>query len=119
MKTKKELKEQFKQMKFKMGVFQIRNITNNKIFVEGSVNLSAIWNRYRMQLNFGSHTNSGLQKDWKEYGEKSFKYEILAEIEQNDSEMKDYNKEVKILEEMYLEELKPFDENGYNKRHGV
>ncbi|MBF0591389.1 MAG: GIY-YIG nuclease family protein [Nitrospirae bacterium] len=119
MKTKKELEEEYKQMNFKMGVFQIRNTINDKIFVEGSTNLNAIWNRHRMQLNFGSHPNSALQSDWKEFGENNFKYEILSELEQNETEIKDYSKEVKVLEEMYLEELKPFDEKGYNRRHNT
>src|SRR5450631_1028716 len=114
MKTKKELKDEYKLMKLRMGVFQIRNISNHKIFVESSTDLNAIWNRYRMQLNFGNHPNAELQKDWNELGETKFIYEILGEIEQKETEIMDYRKEVKILEEMYLEELKPFDEKGYN-----
>lgn len=42
MKTKKELTEEYKQLKFKMGLFQIRNVINGKIFVESSINLYAI-----------------------------------------------------------------------------
>jgi hypothetical protein len=116
MKTKKELNKEYKQMKFKIGVFQIRNAINNKIYIDSSIDLMAIWNRQRFQLNLGSHRNSDLQNDWIEFGEDKFKYEILEEIEQKDDATIDYNKEVKILEEMYIEELKPFDDKGYNKR---
>lgn len=31
MKSKKEVKDCYKEMKFKIGVFQIRNMVNNKI----------------------------------------------------------------------------------------
>ncbi len=119
MKTNKELKEEYKQMKFKMGVFQIRNTVNNKIFVESSINLDAIWNRHRVQLNFGNHRNEELQKDWTELGQDKFKYEIISEIEENDNPETDYKKEVKLLEEMYMEELKPFGEKGYNRRKPI
>ena len=43
---KKDLKQDYKQMKFRMGVFQIRNTLNNKIFVDSSMDLVAIWNRH-------------------------------------------------------------------------
>lgn len=115
MSTKKELKEAYKQMKFAMGVFQIRNTLNNKIFVGSSTNLQAMWNRQQLQLNVGSHPIPALQQDWKEWGADHFVYEILDELEPQEVEV-DYRKEVKLLEEMYIEELQPFDEKGYNKR---
>ncbi|MFI5222244.1 MAG: GIY-YIG nuclease family protein [Bacteroidia bacterium] len=116
MKTKKDLKEEYKQMKFKMGVFQIRNTLNHKIFVDGSTNLDAIWNRHRAQLNFGGHPNAILQKDWNNFGQENFVFEILAELKQSETGEHDYNKEVKQLSEMFIDELKPFDEKGYHKK---
>ncbi len=116
MQTKKELTEAYKQMKFKMGVFQIRNILNDKIFVEGSINLDAIWNRHRIQLDFGTHPSQALQKDWKALGSENFRYEILSEIEHQEGVKVDYKKEVKTLEKMFLDELQPYDEKGYNQR---
>lgn len=41
MKSKKELKSVYKEMKFPMGVFQIKNKVNGKIFIEGSLNIPA------------------------------------------------------------------------------
>ncbi len=112
--TQKELKEKYKQMKFPMGVFQIRNTVNGKIFVDSSTNLPAIWNRHKTQLDFGGHPNSELQKDWKEVGEENFVFEILSEIEQDESKNLDYKKEVKALELLYIDDLQPFGEKGYN-----
>jgi hypothetical protein len=114
MKSKKELKDGYKEMKFKIGVFQIRNIVNNKIYIESSTDLVAIWNRNRFQLRNGLHNNVSLQKDWKEFGEENFVYEILSEIKQDDTKATDYRKEAKQLEAMFIEELQPFDEKGYN-----
>ncbi len=118
MKTQKEIKDEYKQKKFRIGVFQIRNIQNEKIYVSSSVNLDAIWNRNRVELNFGNHRNEGLQQDWKTLGEANFRFEILAEIEQKDGETTDYGKEVKKLETMFIEELQPYLEKGYHTPPG-
>lgn len=114
MKSRKELIADYKQKKFKMGVFQIRNTLNNKVFIEGSANLDSIWNRHRMQLNFGNHPNAALQKEWNESGESNFTYEIIAELNETEDKAQDYNKEIKLLEDLYIAELRPFGEKGYH-----
>lgn len=114
MKTRKEIINDYKRTKSQIGVFQIRNKINNKVFIESSVDLVAIWNRLRFQLNMGSHPNVALQKDWKELGEENFAYEILSEIQQEDGVQVDYRKEAKKLEAMFIEDLQPFGERGYH-----
>ena len=116
MKTKNELKQEYKQMKFVMGVFQIRNTVNNKIFIDSSANINAKKNRHTLQLDVGSHPVTALQHDWKELGADKFVFETLGEVEQNETETVDYDKEIKMLEAMYLEDLQPYDDKGYNKR---
>jgi len=116
MKTHKEMKDEYKFYKYPKGVYQIKNKKNGKILIGSSTDLKAIWNRQRVQLNFGNHPNKELQNEWNEYGEESFEYEIVTKIKEKDGEEKDYRKEVKELEELYIEEMQPFDEKGYNKR---
>ena len=107
MNSKKKLKEEYKNKKNRMGVFQIRNTVNGNIYVGSSLNLDAIWNRNRMELNFGNHRNSVLQREWKQFGEANFKYEILSEVVEKDEDRIDYNKEIKTLEGMFIEALEP------------
>lgn len=114
MKTRKEIINDYKRTKSQIGVFQIRNKTNNKVFIESSLDLVAIWNRLRFQLNLGSHPNTALQKDWNELGEENFAYEILSEIKQEEGVQMDYRKEIKKLEAMFIEELQPFEARGYH-----
>ena len=116
MKTRKELKEEYKQMKFKMGVFQIKNNINGKIFIGSSLDLKAIWYAQKLQLDMGMHQNSELQKDWKEFGSENFIYEILDEINQTEDKPIDYKKEINTIEDMIIDDLQPFEENGYNKK---
>ena len=113
MKTKKELKEAYKQMKFPMGVFQIRNLTNNKILIDNSVDMLSKWNRHKMELNFGGHRNLALQKDWSEKGEDNFVFEVLSELKSKDEENVNYNKELKTLQQMVIEEMNISDERIY------
>ncbi len=112
--TRKELTEEYKNTKFRQGVFQVRNTVNHKVFIEGSPNLDKIWNRHRGELNFGNHRNTELQKDWKQYGEDNFVFEILAELEEQPG--LDMKKEIKLMTQMYMEELQPYEEKGYHKK---
>ena len=96
-----------------MGVFQIRNLTNNKILIDNSVDMLSKWNRHRMELNFGGHRNLALQKDWSEKGEDNFVFEVLSELKSKDEEVVNYNKELKTLQQMVIEEMNISDERIY------
>ena len=113
MKSQKQIKEEYKFKKFQMGVFQIRNTVNGKIYVGSSLNLDAIWNRNKMELNFGNHRNSVLQSEWILFGAANFKYKILSEVVEKEEDRIDYNKEVKTFEGMFIEALEPvYNRNG-------
>ncbi len=113
--TKKELKRQYLDNPPPMGVFQIRNTKNNKVFIGCSENLPGMLNRYRFQLKLGSHRNKDLQSDWNEFGQDAFVFEILDVLEPKTDP--DWNSEKDLLElkELWLEKLNPYDEFGYNK----
>ncbi|MBB3186334.1 GIY-YIG nuclease family protein [Microbacter margulisiae] len=105
MKTRKDIKEEYKQMKFQMGVFQIKNKSNNKVFVDHSVDMASTWNRHKFELKFGTHVNRELQKDWNEKGEDNFDFGILSELKQDDDRKVDYAKELRLLQQMIIEEM--------------
>tara|TARA_R110001632_G_scaffold170150_2_gene289143 strand:+ start:1029 stop:1364 length:336 start_codon:yes stop_codon:yes gene_type:complete len=105
MKTKKELKEAYKQLKIPMGVFQIKSRKNNKVLIDHSIDMVSKWNRHKMELKFGNHRNRGFQKDWNEYGEENFVFEVLSELKMSEDEGTNYTKELKMLQDMVIEEL--------------
>jgi len=85
--------------------------------VSSSQDLDAIWHAQKLQLNVGIHPNSELQKDWKESGTDNFTFDILEMLKQNDDEKpQEFEKELKSLEEIIVEELQPFENRGYNKK---
>lgn len=114
MKSPKELKAEYQQKKFAMGVYQIRNTVNGKILIGSSVNLNAMFNRIRSELDFIGYRNQQLQQDWQTFGEASFAFEVLAELEQKEGV--DHVSELKQLEQLFIEELAPYDDKGYHVR---
>src|SRR3989339_1004204 len=112
---KKELKKQYKQTLPPMGIYQIKNLINGKIFIGNSKNLHGKSNSYKFQLNSGVHVNSELQKDYTKYGEQNFTFEVLDTLEPKDDPSYKYDDDLKTLEDLWLEKLQPFGVAGYNK----
>ncbi len=112
---RKELLEAYKQQKTMMGVVQIKNEQNGKIFVMGFPNLKNKWASQRAQLELGRHMNPALQKDWNELGPDAFSYDVLEEKSTED--MLDMRYEVRQMEGKWLEKLTPYGDRGYNKPH--
>lgn len=67
-----------------------------------------------MSLDSGVYPSKDLIRDWTEYGRESFVFEILDELEPRDVPDYQVKADLKALEELWLEKLKPFEERGYN-----
>ena len=113
---KKELKKQYKQTLTPMGIFQIKNLVNGKIFIEKGKNLPGNLNSVKFQLKMGTYMNEELQKDYNKLGEEKFSFEVIDRLEPKEDLSYDYTEDLKVLEEMWLEKLQPYDERGYHKR---
>lgn len=114
--NRKELIKEYKQIIQPMGIYQIRNTANGKIFLGSSKDLKGIINRNRFQLKNGLHINKQLQKDFSEAGEESFSFEIVDYLKPKEGMSGDYTEELHMLEEMWLEKLQPYNEKGYNTK---
>ena len=110
----KQLKQNYKLTKLPLGVILIRNITNDKVFLTSGMNVPGLINRHEFQLRANGHPNKELQKDWNELGKEKFAFEILDQMEPLDTPSFDARRELKFMEEMWLEKLQPFGERGYN-----
>ncbi len=114
MKTRKELTREYKQRTPHVGVFQIKNKANGKIFVGSSTALDTIWNSIRFRLDSGNYPNAGLQHDWKSLGAEAFDFQILHVLKLDDNSTTDIRSELSGLEALTLEDLQPYGEKGYN-----
>lgn len=65
------------------GIYKIINITNNKFYVGSAVDLKRRKSRHFSELRNNKHNNAKLQNAWNKYGESSFIFVVVEELEQN------------------------------------
>jgi len=97
-----------------MGVYQIRNTGNQKIYIASSANLNAM-NGQRFQLESGLHRNKKLQQEWREFGSEVFAFEVLEILKKKEDGYFDARDALKKLEAGWLDRLQPFGDRGYNE----
>lgn len=113
---KKQAKLDYKLNPRQMGVFQIRNLTSEKVFITSSIDVPGFINRLKTQLNANAHPSKSLQMDWNELGSESFAFEILEEVSPRNNPDYDYKADLKFLEDLWLEKEEPYGDAGYNEK---
>lgn len=113
MDRKKELKQLYKETPVEAGVYQIKNTINGKIFIGSTRNLKTL-NGVKFTLEKGGHVNKKLAEEWAEYGKDAFLFEVLEILKKQNNPYFNEKEELAKLEEKWLDERKPFGENGYN-----
>lgn len=56
------------------GIYQIRNIINNKIYIGSSANIKKRWSEHKRDLKNNKHDNGHLQGAYNKYGVSVFEY---------------------------------------------
>lgn len=94
----------------KAGIYLIKNLINNKIYVGQSINVKTRISKHKSYLRSGSHENQHLQRAFNKYGESSFEFVILETCDVSEIDKKE------------LHYIKKFDsmniEKGYNLESG-
>jgi len=94
----------------KVGVYGIKNIVNNKIYIGISKDILKRWNRHKNNLKNNKHINDHLQSSWNAYGEQCFSFYVIEECD------------VSLIEEReiyYINKFKTNDRSyGFNKTSG-
>ncbi len=92
------------------GIYKIKNIINNKIYIGQSCSIKNRWNIHINNLLNNKHINYHLQQSWNKYGKDCFEFSIIEEC-----------KEERLNErEIYwIDHYKSYDSNfGYNMTYG-
>jgi len=113
--NRKELIRAYKETPRPMGTYRVLNTSNGKSLVGASKDVAAILNRHRAQLQIGAHPNRSLQADWNALGPDAFQFEVLDTLAPSDAPNYDPGDDLRVLEELWLDRLSPFDERGYNR----
>lgn len=104
--TRTELKRQYKEAHPPMGVYAIRNLTTGQCYVQASMNVEAAMNRDRFELRLKGHRNSALLRDWQEHGADNFRFEVLDLLKKREEPDFDYKAELALALALWREELK-------------
>ena len=112
---KKALKDEYKKTPAKMGIYRVRNLVNGKMFIGRGLNVNGKLNSIKFQLEHGSFVVHELQNEYNEFGAKNFIFEVIDYLEPKEEPGYDYSGDLKVLEEMWLEKLQPYERKGYNK----
>ena len=82
-----------------IGIYQIRNTKNNKIYIGSSCNIQNRFTTHKRALNNNKHHSFVLQKEWKIYGSEFFIFEIIELCQRN---------ELIKREQIYLNKFLPY-----------
>jgi group I intron endonuclease len=115
MTERRELIRQYKETPAPMGVYRVRNIVNGKSFVGSARDVRGKLNGHLAQLKMQTHRNAELQRDWDAHGPDAFVFETLDLLEPANEPGYDPSDDLRVLEDLWLQRLRPFGENGYNQ----
>ena len=104
---RRELTRQYKQAGPAMGVYAIRNLLTDHVYVRASLNLEGAMNRDRFELALKGHRDKRLLEDWWRFGAENFRFEVIDTIRKRDDPAFDYQGELATLLGLWTEELSP------------
>lgn len=96
-----------------IGIYAIKNKINGKMYVGQSVNIKKRWYMHKRKLKMNIHHNNHLQYSWNKYGEQSFEFKVLIELESKDEQ------ELNTLEKNFIKKFNTSSNKfGFNKTEG-
>jgi len=112
---RKKAKQDYKQALRPMGIVRVRNLKDGRCYLMASADTRGAINSLRFQLKMGAFaTSPELARDWKELGEESFVIEVIDELKPVEDPEHDYRADLQVLEELWLDKLKPYGDRGYH-----
>jgi len=97
------------------GIYLIRNLVNNKIYIGSAVNIKNRWYRHKNQLTTNKHKNPYLQSAWNKYGIGNFSFEIVSKLHFIDKNKELSKQHILANEQIYLDLYESYKrEKGYN-----
>jgi hypothetical protein len=111
---RRALQRQYRETRRPMGVFRVCNKQSGRWFIGASVDVPAMLNRQRFQLEMGSHPNPALQREWKQLGADAFAFETLDQLTLPEDPAYDPKPDLRTLEVLWRERLGALYGPGYH-----
>ncbi len=74
----------YKERKIEGGIYAVRCLLSDQIWVGAAPDLSTIQNRLWFTLRHGSNAHRSLQDAWNVYGVDAFTFEVMERLEDED-----------------------------------
>ncbi len=116
---KKTAKREYKERPLQAGIFTITNTITGKTYLGSSLNMHGPLNKHRLMLVTGSHINAAIQKDWNEYGEQAFRFQVEELVKEKDDPDFDRKDALAALEREWIARYQPFSEKCYNRNEKI
>lgn len=105
MNRRKELQEQYKEIKVQSGIYEVRNIPEQKVWVTSTSNLRTV-NGLLFSLDMGSFVHRELQADWKRLGKDQFEVNVLEVLKPLDHPYERLKDKLQEKEEKWIERMR-------------
>ncbi|WP_144510500.1 GIY-YIG nuclease family protein [Bacillus sp. FJAT-22090] len=115
MERKKELKQEYKEVKIEGGIYVITNSQNGKKFVASTRNFKTL-NGAKFTLENGMHTNHQLQEEWKRFGKDAFEIEKVEVLKLPENQYMNEKKELEKLLDKWMDQLQPYGAKGFHTK---
>ncbi|ANF95861.1 GIY-YIG nuclease family protein [Paenibacillus bovis] len=112
MNRRKELQEQYKEIKIEAGIYEVRNLPEQKVWVTSTPNLRTI-NGSLFSLEMGSFIHRELQADWTRLGKDQFEVNILEVLKPLENPYERIKDKLQDKEEEWIERFRSEGMNLY------
>lgn len=65
-------------------IYEIKNLVNGKRYIGSTIHKKKRWGKHRRLLDQGNHTNIHLQRAFNRYGEESFEFSVIEEVDEEE-----------------------------------
>jgi len=104
MDNRKELKRLYKSRPAIGGVYCISCNGNGRAWIDATKNMTAQLNSFRFSTSNGMCPNPELRAEWLEYGNESFTFTVLEELEKNETQTDaQFSNDIAVLLKMWQE----------------
>jgi len=111
--SKKDLKEQYGNKVIIGGIYRIKCLGSDKLWLRATTNLQGAKNRFAFSLSINSCPEPCMRKAWNILGAAAFFFEPLEEIKKKNTQTeREFGDDVHTLLELYTE-----NEGALNKKN--
>jgi hypothetical protein len=102
--SKRELKENYKNRKVTGGIYCIKCDGNGRVWMKTAKDMAGHKNKFEFFVSTNTCPEPGMFKEWRQYGAKSFSFDILEEINKGETQTdREFSDDIDVLYQLWLD----------------